>query len=149
MKRPRLRRSSATRRWTVHRCPAPALLAATVLVLAGCVGQGNVENHNAGSAALAFASSAKASPATACDLLAPETRKELESTDGPCDSSLPLQVGPAGGIVRQVQVYGKDAIVHLSTDTVFLARFRDGWRVTAAACTSRGDRPYDCKIKGD
>jgi len=120
-----------------------------LLALTGCTGQGNAENHNAGSAAVAFASSAKSSPTAACDLLAPETRKELESTDGPCASSLPQQVDSAGGSVREVQVYGKDAIVHLSDDTVFLARFRDGWRVTAASCTPQGDRPYDCRIKGD
>jgi hypothetical protein len=126
-----------------------AWLAGGLLVLTGCSGQGNAENHNAEAAALAFASSARTSPTSACDLLAPDTRKELESTDGPCDSSLPQQAAAGGGTVREVQVYGKDAIVHLSTDTVFLARFKDGWRVTAAACTSQGDRPYDCKIKGD
>lgn len=126
---------------------APALLGG-LLVLGGCAGQGNAEDHNAGAAAVAFATSAKDSPSTACGLLAPETLKELESTDGSCDSALPQQVESGGGSVRQVEVYRKDAIVHLSTDTVFLARFRDGWRVTAAVCTSQGDRPYDCKIKG-
>ena len=124
-------------------------LAGTLMVLTGCSGQGNAENHNAEAAAVAFASSAKSSPRTACDLLAPQTRKELESIDGPCERSLPGQAASDGAAVRGVEVYGKDAIVHLSTDTVFLARFRDGWRVTAAACTSRGDRPYDCKIKGN
>jgi hypothetical protein len=128
---------------------APVVPAVLLLALTGCAGQGNAENHNAESAAVAFAAAAKSSPAAACDLLAPETRKELESTDGPCAGSLPQQVDSAGGSVREVQVYGKDAIVHLSDDTVFLARFRDGWRVTAASCTPQGDRPYDCKIKGD
>jgi hypothetical protein len=117
-------------------------------MLTGCSGQGSAEDRNAGAAAVAFAASAKDSPSAACELLAPETRKELESTDGPCNSALPQQVASGGGSVREVEVYGKDAIVHLSTDTVFLARFRDGWRVTAATCTPRGDRPYDCKIKG-
>jgi hypothetical protein len=126
---------------------APVLVGG-LLVLGGCAGQGNAEDHNAGAAAVAFVASAKDSPSASCNLLAPETRKELESTDGPCDSALPQQVESGAGSVRQVEVYGKDAIVHLSTDTVFLARFHDGWRVTAAACTSQGDRPYDCKIKG-
>ena len=33
-------------------------------------------------------------------------------------------------------------------DTVFLATFPGGWRVVAAGCTPRGDRPYDCTVAG-
>ena len=55
---------------------------------------------------------------------------------------------PDAGQVRRVEVYGKDAVVHLEKDTVFLARFDDGWRVTAAGCTPNGDRPYDCDVRG-
>jgi hypothetical protein len=130
------------------RRPATAWLAGGLLVLTGCSGQGNAENHNAEAAALAFASSAKSSPKAACDLLAPQTRKELESTDGPCDSSLPQQAAAGDASVREVQVYGKDAIVHLGTSTLFLARFGLGWRVTAAGCTPQPDRPYDCTVRG-
>jgi hypothetical protein len=31
---------------------------------------------------------------------------------------------------------------------VFLAAFPGGWRVVAAGCTPRGDRPYDCTLQG-
>ena len=30
----------------------------------------------------------------------------------------------------------------------FLARFRGGWKVMAAACTARENHPYDCRISG-
>jgi hypothetical protein len=39
------------------------------------------------------------------------------------------------------------AIVELDADTVFLARFDAGWRVTAAHCAPRVNAPYDCQIK--
>ena len=52
------------------------------------------------------------------------------------------------GSVREVKVYGKDAVAYLERDTVFLARFDDGWRVTAAGCTPNSGRPYDCDVEG-
>ena len=33
-------------------------------------------------------------------------------------------------------------------DTVFLLRFPDGWRVSAAGCTPQGEAPYDCEVQG-
>ena len=42
-----------------------------------------------------------------------------------------------------------DAIVRWGAETMFLARFDNGWLVTAAGCTPRGkDLPYDCSIEG-
>jgi hypothetical protein len=38
--------------------------------------------------------------------------------------------------------------VRLDKDVVFLARYDDGWRVTAAGCVPRPGRPFDCTIKG-
>ena len=38
--------------------------------------------------------------------------------------------------------------MRLDKDTLFLARFDQGWRVTAAGCTPHGDLPYDCTVKG-
>jgi hypothetical protein len=139
---------------TLH--PVPRALGALVagalvtLVLSGCAGQGNAEAGNARAAALSFSQGVAGATDRSCGLLAPQTLKELEDRDGPCASALPDELGSAPGPVESTQVYGKDAIVHLSSDTVFLARFRDGWRVTAAGC-SRPEigRPYDCKVKGD
>jgi hypothetical protein len=55
---------------------------------------------------------------------------------------------PAAGEVTGTDVYGQWAQVRLTGDTVFLAVFPDGWRVVAAGCTPRPERPYDCVLKG-
>jgi hypothetical protein len=49
-----------------------------------------------------------------------------------------------------VDVFGHDAIVRFSGDTVFLARFPEGWRVTAAGCQPgpSDQKPYDCTVSG-
>jgi hypothetical protein len=81
--------------------------------------------------------------------LAPETLKELQDAEGQCSNALPAELKSASGPAESAQVYGKDAVVRTQTDTIFLARFPEGWRVTAAGCTpSQAGRPYDCKIKG-
>jgi hypothetical protein len=128
-------------------------LVAGVLLVGACSGQGSGEDANAAAAAVEFSRSLGAAPQTACGLLAPKTLEELEATDGACagalPGALPEEVEASTGAPRSTEVYGKAAIVHLSTDTIFLARFRDGWRVTAAGCTAReAGRPYDCKVKG-
>jgi hypothetical protein len=127
------------------------LVTATVvgsLLLGGCSGLGNAESGNARAAAQEFVQAARADPGAACDLLAPRTLQELEDAEGPCEQALPQQgVGSPSDPVT-VEVYGKDAIVHLGDATVFLARFAEGWRVTAAACSPVPDRPYDCSVEG-
>ncbi|HVQ17733.1 MAG TPA: hypothetical protein VMT27_01700 [Actinomycetes bacterium] len=108
---------------------------------------GSAENANASRAALAFDRSLS-SPAQACRMLAPGTLSELQNTFGTCRHSLPQQDLPVATKVRDVDVYGKNAIVHLDRDVVFLARFEDGWRITAAGCTPRQNRPFTCTLKG-
>lgn len=122
-------------------------LALVVLGAAGCAPMGSAENSNASQAALDFDRSLTR-PAQACALLAPGTRSELQQTFGRCDRALPDQHLPVATEVLDVDVYGKDAIVRLDKDVVFLARFDDGWRVTAAGCTPRQGRPFNCTIKG-
>jgi hypothetical protein len=34
------------------------------------------------------------------------------------------------------------------TDTLFLTEVAGGWRVSAAGCTARPGRPYDCEVSG-
>lgn len=120
-----------------------------MLLVGGCSGQGNAELGNAEAAASSFTTSVATAPDRACDLLAPQTLADLEDSEGPCATSLPEQVDGPAGPVESAQVYGKDAIVHFGSGTVFLARFADGWRVTAAGCTpSEAGRPYDCTVKG-
>ncbi|MGW0468615.1 hypothetical protein ACWDX6_25680 [Streptomyces sp. NPDC003027] len=88
-----------------------------------------------------------------CAALAPATREELEqSAESRCERAIGQAIEeqklPAAGAVRGVDVYGDQARVVLERDTVFLARFPAGWKVTAAGCLPRPQRPYDCEIKG-
>jgi hypothetical protein len=84
-----------------------------------------------------------------CASLAPATREELEqSAKHRCEQAIGEQDLPAAGAVRGVDVYGDQARVVLEHDTVFLARFSAGWKVTAAGCLPRPQRPYQCEIKG-
>ncbi|MDG9717659.1 hypothetical protein [Streptomyces sp. DH24] len=85
----------------------------------------------------------------ACAALAPSTRQELEqSARSRCERAMSEQQLPQAGAVRTVDVYGGQARVVLEHDTVFLARFPAGWKVTAAGCRPRADQPYQCEIKG-
>ena len=88
----------------------------------------------------------------ACALIAPETRRELQqATKLPCVrgmGALDIPAGHGRGDVRRVDVFGGQARVEFAGDTVFLAEFPTGWRVSAAGCTPRGDHPYDCTLAG-
>jgi hypothetical protein len=133
----------------IRRTGACTPLALSVLLaLSGCAGQGNAEADNVKATADQFVGSLPTATATACGLLAPETRRALEESEGSCVDALPEFTEAATGAVRSLEVYGKDAVVYLSTDTLFLARFTQGWRVTAAGCTRQLERPYDCKVRG-
>ncbi|MFI6851584.1 hypothetical protein [Streptomyces sp. NPDC050416] len=84
-----------------------------------------------------------------CAALAPATREELEqSAKRRCARAIGEQSLPSAGAVRRVDVYGEQARVVLDRDTVFLAHFPTGWKVTAAGCRPRPQRPYQCELKG-
>ncbi|MFF8413082.1 hypothetical protein [Streptomyces omiyaensis] len=86
----------------------------------------------------------------ACALLAPATREEIED-DGriPCRTALREAGPPVAGQPRGTDVYGNEALVRMTGDTLFLSRFDEGWRVTAAGCEPQGgDEPYRCSVKG-
>lgn len=124
-----------------------AAVALTCLLVTGC-GAGSGQPSRV---AQGFADAvAGKDGGTACSLLAPGTRRELEQSAGrPCPSAVLGQgLGPSRG-VRRAQRFGDEAQVLLDGDTVFLARFSVGWRVVAAGCTDRGPaRPYECSVKG-
>jgi hypothetical protein len=86
----------------------------------------------------------------ACATLAPDTVAELEKSSGTaCAQAITEEDLPEPGTVETVDVYGQWARVVTSNDTVFLGAFGDGWRVVAAGCGSRGERPYDCRLQGE
>ena len=84
-----------------------------------------------------------------CALLAPATVEDLEGSSGqPCPQAVLAQDLPDAQDVQDSQAFGRAAQVLMDGDVVFLSVFGDRWLVTAAGCTPRGDRPYDCTLKG-
>ncbi|UWZ59737.1 hypothetical protein Daura_24470 [Dactylosporangium aurantiacum] len=122
----------------------------TVVALAGGCADSDARRDAISGVAVRLLTAAGAGDgAAACALLAPDTVEALEQSAGAScaeavlDEDLPE---PAG--VRRVDVYGQWARVVLADDTEFLAAFPGGWRVVAAGCRSRGERPYDCVLQG-
>jgi hypothetical protein len=125
------------------------VLASTVVVLAGC---GSVDDRGdaAASVAARMLTAVQAGDgAGACAALAPDTVSELEESAGkPCAEAILDEDLPAPGEATGSDVYGQWAQVRLTSDTVFLGVFPDGWRVVAAGCTPRQEQPYDCTLQG-
>ena len=116
-----------------------------VTLLAGC-GSLDERSSAAEETARAFLQAvADGDGEAACGALAPETEAEI---DAPCEESILSEALSAPSPVADSRVYGQSALVRFEGDAVFLAVFRDGWRVVAAGCAPRGERPYDCRIQG-
>jgi hypothetical protein len=85
----------------------------------------------------------------ACALLAAASVEDLVGSYGhPCPYAILTQNLPAAQDVQDTQAFGRAAQVSMDGDVVFLSVFGDRWLITAAGCTPRGDRPYDCTLKG-
>jgi ketosteroid isomerase-like protein len=130
------------------RIPVTAVLVMT-LALAGC---GQLSDRADGAAEVAgrfFDAVGSGDGAAACGVLAPDTVEEVEeSADASCAEAVIDADLPEPGEVTGTDVYGQQARVVFDFDTVFLAMFPGGWRVEAAGCRSRGERPYDCSVQG-
>ena len=127
----------------------PLLLVAVVLTAtAGCAGRGgSADNTAVRDQTLAFFAATTAHDGDkACAALAPRAAKSLESDGSDCGDAID-KLGLSGGTVNEVQVWGDRAQVRLTTDTVFLARFPQGWRLTAAGCEPRPAGPYECDVE--
>ncbi|MCX5613390.1 hypothetical protein OHB39_38675 [Streptomyces sp. NBC_00047] len=125
------------------------LAAAAVAVLCGC-GAPAPRLDAARQVGAAFEQAlADADYPRACALLAPQTRQQLEDDESkPCGLALQGQDLPTAGEVQGTQVYGRQALLRLREDTLFLSQFDDGWKVVAAGCTPEADKPYRCSLKG-
>ena len=139
----------------VRRRREPGVRTASVLVVglvtmlvAGC--GADVERRQAGAAADTFAADVSRDPAKACALLAPRTEQSVEQVGTPCATALPSEGLATPGRRTSVAVAGHSAQVRYSKETVFLALFDNGWRVTAAGCTRTSPDPavpYDCVVE--
>ncbi len=122
-------------------------LVAAALLLAGCSsGRGSDVEQTVGDFGTAWEAQ---DGAAVCDLLAPVTRQEVESSTGMgcAEGVLELDLQPPGA-VSKVQVFATAAQARAEADTVFLSQYDGGWRVLAAGCEPQGEQPYDCELKG-
>ncbi|KKD09965.1 hypothetical protein TN53_00980 [Streptomyces sp. WM6386] len=119
------------------------------LVLGGCGGAGE-RASGASAAATGFERLLRSDDTKGlCEALAPETRSEVEESEkASCEKAIAALEIPLGGETRRTDVHGRQARVVLESDTLFLSRFADGWKVVAAGCTPRAGQPYQCEIKG-
>jgi hypothetical protein len=116
-----------------------AAVAATAV--AGCAG---LQQPEVEQVAAAFTQSGAAER---CALLAPTTVTALEHDESvPCADALGQLDLPGGRVVSSV-VWGDNAQVRLTGDSLFLTRTDTGWKVAAAGCTPRGDAPYLCRLE--
>lgn len=83
-----------------------------------------------------------------CRLLTPAAAESAATGDESCEQAVGDLDLPGAGQVGRPELWGEQAQVRTGTDTLFLVRLSGGWRVNAAGCTPRGDRPYDCDVAG-
>ncbi|RSS84173.1 hypothetical protein EF918_01435 [Streptomyces sp. WAC06614] len=120
-----------------------------MLAASGCGGPAAREDAAAAVGAAFAAAVTAGDHVRACALLAPQTRQELEQNERKnCPSAFASQELPRARGVRGVEAYGRQAMVRMTGDTLFLSLFTAGWKVVAAGCTPRPERPYDCLLKG-
>ncbi|MCR1785281.1 hypothetical protein KVF89_22265 [Nocardioides carbamazepini] len=138
----RLTCTGSRRRPALTAVPALAL----TLLAAGC---GSTDSAAAERAAHFYDALAAGDGTTACADLAPEARSSLEQQDGvPCAQAILDQelAAPSGRAVTRT--YGAMAQVDHPGETMFLSRFKEGWRVTAVGCApAHGDRPHECLVE--
>jgi hypothetical protein len=115
-----------------------------LLLLAGCA---DLQQPEVDRVAAAFAAP-DADPPARCALLAPVTLAALEHDEStPCTEAI-AQLELPGGALVSTAVWGDNAQVRLTADTLFLTRTDAGWRVAAAGCVPHGDAPYLCRLEG-
>jgi hypothetical protein len=128
-----------------------AALAASTLLLtvAGCASVDDRQTAASAAAVRLLTAVKNNDGQAACAVLGPETAAEIVQSAGQaCPQAILDEDLPDPGVVTAAAVWGQQAQVRTSTDTLFLAVFPGGWRVVAAGCTPRGDRPYDCTVQG-
>ena len=132
------------------RCAVAVATAVLVAGLAGCSQGGRGTPTGPMHAVETFEAALKrGDAATACNLLAPPTRKELEQSESEkCAEALPDQDIPTTTSEANVDVFGDEAIARVPGDVLFLTNVGGTWMVSAAGCKPQADQPYDCEVKG-
>ncbi|MFD0887415.1 hypothetical protein ACFQ08_22965 [Streptosporangium algeriense] len=122
----------------------PVIALALTLGLAGCASEGKSAAER--TVERFYAAVRDHDGQRACVLLAPEAAEGLRTGGESCSNTV-LGLDLPGGQVRETVVWGDEAQVRLTHDTVFLHRFPLGWMIRAAGCRPRGYLPYSCEVK--
>ncbi|MER1995013.1 MAG: hypothetical protein ABTA24_00745 [Arthrobacter sp.] len=89
----------------------------------------------------------------ACGMLAPATFEDIQQAedggDQACAGRLRALSLQDPGEPLSAQAFGRNAQVAFDSETVFLTLSSSSWKVMAAGCTARGDRPYSCLVEGE
>jgi hypothetical protein len=126
------------------------MLAGTTTVIAGCSALNPGTDAAVDTVQRFHDELAAGDTGQACALLAPNAVEGVEGGEtGSCPNKLAQLSLPRSGAVTDSRAYGRSAQVRLQDDTVFLTRSGTEWKITAAGCIQRGERPYDCDVKGD
>lgn len=72
----------------------------------------------------------------------------VQTEKRPCAKAILEEDLPTVHRVRDVQVWGDQALIRFDDDNLFLSQFPHGWKVVAAGCTPQGHKPYDCQVDG-
>ncbi|MGV9772088.1 hypothetical protein [Streptosporangium sp. NPDC003464] len=125
----------------------PITLVALAAVVTGLAGCASAEKGPAEQAVTRFYAALHSRQGEqACALLAPEAAESLRTGGQTCAKAV-LDLDLPGGQPREVDIWGDEAQVRLTRDTVFLHRFPRGWLVRGAGCRPRGDLPYRCEVE--
>jgi hypothetical protein len=117
------------------------------LALSGCGGTGSARISEVASGF--YRAVAADDGVVACDLLAPQTLRELEeSAQAPCRTAILEEDIPDAGEGVKLERYATRPRPGFRGDTAFLAEFEEGWRIVAVSCRPRADQPYDCGVEG-
>jgi len=129
------------RRVVASRSGLVAAVAAVTMATGGCA---DLQRPEVEQLAAAFTGSGTDDR---CGLLAPATVAALEYDESaPCADALG-QLDLPGGQVVSSAVWGDNAQVRLTGDTLFLTRTEAGWKVAAAGCVPQGEAPYLCRLE--
>jgi hypothetical protein len=130
-------------RGRTRRSAGALLLTGAVLLVAGCSGG---QDATVEQVAATF-SDPGTGPEARCALLVPSAAAAL-AEEGSAACAAAMGGVPAGtGPVESVEVWGGEAQVRLSGDTLFLTETPAGWRITAADCRASGYGPYRCGVE--
>jgi hypothetical protein len=121
-------------------------VAVAAVSLSGCGPDG--WKRSAVRAATAFQDALRARDGqAACAVLTDTTRDALESETGRSCAAAVMSLKADSAAAGAAEVWGTQARVTFGTDTVFLGRYADGWRVSAAGCKP-GSGSYECDLEG-